>query len=1312
MNRNVYKSSIFRLVLTISCVLVFSFSFAGKYTLNSNGNAVDILENTYEKLRISSSVSDINTYEVKTSAGTFSMLTADNYGYSMVIGSPQLPVFKQLIEIPFDCDIQVNVLRQTVKTYTFEQLGLTYPIMPSQPPVSKSIDDPSSVAFIWNQPVYEVNSFLANELVSVENIGEMRGIRMARLEIAPFTYNPGMGLISVVEDMEFEIVFSGANISQTIDQKETLFNHYFSGIQNQLFNYKPVEKDGLIGGTPVTYIIVSAPTFHDALQPFIEWKTKKGFHVYEAYTNDPNVGTTTTSIKNFLKNFYLNPPAGYTAQSFVLFVGDVAQIPAFNGSAGSHVTDLYYCEYTNDRIPECFYGRFSANNLTELQPQIDKTLEYEQYLMPDPSFLGEVVMVTGADGSHQMTWGNGQINYGTNYYFNAAHNITSHTYLQPLPSGAAAQIRQDVSNGASYANYTAHCSPDGWADPSFVISHVAQMTNANKYPLMVGNCCSSVEFQTTCFGEVLLRAANKGALGYIGGSNSTYWDEDYWWGVGFKAISANPTYNVQTLGAYDRTFHDGAGITMADWYVTQGQMVVAGNLAVEQSSTSMKLYYWEIYHLMGDPSVMIYLGVPPASSTNFTPLMPLGSATFTVNTDPYAFVAISKEGVLHGTALADENGVAVVTMDPVINVPGYADVVVTRQNTQPYIGQVLVASPEGPFLLLNNKIMHDDTGNNNGSCDFGETITVDAELKNLGNSAALNVTASLGMQTPGYITINQASNNWGTIPAQDSVMVMGAFEFTVDEFVPDQYPVQFTVNITDDNSDTWSSSFICKINAPVLEVGNLIINDASGNNNGRLDPGETVQIKVATSNTGHADAANTTAVLSSADPMVTIVSGNYNLNTLTPGASAEAIFSITISPDATVGSVVQLNYLATSGVYTAATQFLPNVGLVLEDFESGNFEAFDWEMGGNLPWGITNASPYEGTYSAKSGTISHDQNSEMSVTFNVLSDSEISFYYKVSSESNYDFLKFYIDDVEQGSWSGTVNWTLGTYDVTAGDHTFRWVYEKDYSVSSGSDAAWIDYIIFPPVAQPAGPLTVQVMASPNAICEGFSSQLTATPAGGTGPFTYVWTPATGLNNSTIANPVATPVATTTYTVMVSDNTNQATGMVTVTVNATPITPAISQILDALVSNAMSGNQWYDDNGMIAGATNSVYYPLVTGNYYVIVTSEFGCVSEPSNSIYFVPTGILELSGDDALNIYPNPAMTETTVAYKIKAAGEVSISVVNSSGQKVLNIEQASNKNAGTHTVTFNASQLQSGIYQIWFETERAVIKKKLIVTH
>ena len=71
---------------------------------------------------------------------------------------------------------------------------------------------------------------------------------------------------------------------------------------------------------------------------------------------------------------------------------------------------------------------------------------------------------------------------------------------------------------------------------------------------------------------------------------------------------------------------------------------------------------------------------------------------------------------------------------------------------------------------------------------------------------------------------------------------------------------------------------------------------------------------------------------------------------------------------------------------------------------------------------------------------------------------------KVSSESGYDYLKFFIDNVEINSWSGEDDWSLENYSISPGTHQFKWEYAKDFSVSSGADAAWIDDVVFPIVS--------------------------------------------------------------------------------------------------------------------------------------------------------------------------------------------------------------------------------------------------------
>ena len=129
-------------------------------------------------------------------------------------------------------------------------------------------------------------------------------------------------------------------------------------------------------------------------------------------------------------------------------------------------------------------------------------------------------------------------------------------------------------------------------------------------------------------------------------------------------------------------------------------------------------------------------------------------------------------------------------------------------------------------------------------------------------------------------------------------------------------------------------------------------------------------------------------------------------------------------------------------------------------FENGEYES-SWNLSGNNNWVIDDVTVYSGNYSARSGSIYDDQTSLLSISLFVQDNSEISFYQKVSSETDYDYLRFYIDSLLQDSWSGNGSWEFETFNVESGFHTFKWEYYKDGGVSSFQDCVWIDEIIFP-----------------------------------------------------------------------------------------------------------------------------------------------------------------------------------------------------------------------------------------------------------
>ena len=143
----------------------------------------------------------------------------------------------------------------------------------------------------------------------------------------------------------------------------------------------------------------------------------------------------------------------------------------------------------------------------------------------------------------------------------------------------------------------------------------------------------------------------------------------------------------------------------------------------------------------------------------------------------------------------------------------------------------------------------------------------------------------------------------------------------------------------------------------------------------------------------------------------------------------------------------------------------------IEDFEAGDFSGFEWTFGENANWQADNSEVFEGDYSGRSGSISANQESLVSITLDVVEDGQISFYKKVSCESTgsisgnyYDYLAFSIDGNEMDKWAGEIDWSLEAFPVSVGSHNFEWLFIKDHAVTSGSDAVWIDFVVFPPLS--------------------------------------------------------------------------------------------------------------------------------------------------------------------------------------------------------------------------------------------------------
>jgi len=206
------------------------------------------------------------------------------------------------------------------------------------------------------------------------------------------------------------------------------------------------------------------------------------------------------------------------------------------------------------------------------------------------------------------------------------------------------------------------------------------------------------------------------------------------------------------------------------------------------------------------------------------------------------------------------------------------------------------------------------------------------------------------------------------------------------------------------------------------------------------------------------------------------------------------------------------------------------------------------------------------------------------------------------------------------------------------------------------------------------------------ICAG--ETLSALPTISKNGIAGTWTPA--LDNTKTTDYTFTPAAEQCVT----------TKTLTITVIVKPTTPTISVNGKVFVSDSPTGNQWYNSNGAIAGATSQSYQATSDGNYYVVTTLD-GCSSAPSNSIQLTMTGLMSLNKDEVTKIYPNPVSDELNIETP-KNENQQSIEISTELGQVVL-------KKIFVQKTSISMSHLAAGLYVIKIDNGKTVEFKKII---
>ncbi len=964
-----------------------------------------------------------------------------------------------------------------------------YPQQHSQP-ISKG----KSGIFVKNEQLYKTDAVYPAAKSGVLSTHFLNGHSFALSTFTPVEYNPVTGELAVYQKVTVRITTSSDMKSQgalkNLKQPDNVLKKIKdldqnAGMNLNLYSAEKPKAD------PYDYLIITADAYKRNFDTLINFYNGRGIKTQLISTT--TIYTTMTGadnqekIRNYIIQEYQN-----SGIEFVLLAGDVELVPArgfYCEVQSSSVytddgipADLYYSALDgnwntdgdallaeigeDDLLPDLSVSRFTFSNLTELNILINKTVKY----LTDP-VLGELknpLMAGEFLYDDPETWGADYLDLLIGYHEDNGYTTTGipeDNYITKLydkeGTWTASDLIAEINAGHSFihhdghSNYTYTMRMDNYDVTNANFSLVNGVNHNYTLVYTSGCMCGGFDYDD-CIAEKFVSIDNF-AVSFIGNSRYGWFNEGQTEGpsIHIHREFADALYGDRTASI--AMAHKESKIDTAPWVNAAGQW---GEGALR----------WCFYdcNVLGDPAMNIWTDEPEVITVNYSNIITLGQTDYSLDIKgSYNQVlsridcALIQGGIIIGSGSTDDLGNATLAVDPSV-IEGAASLVITGLNVLPHTYAVNVVPAEGKYIVIDSYTISSGGDDN---IEYGETATVSVTLKNVGLTDAAGISMSFA-ENDDHIELTDSLETIGNLISGTSATFANAFTFTVSQTVPDLH--QFSLNSTiTDSFEEWKSSLNLTANSPIIEIQSVNIADSV---NSILDPGETADLVVSFKNTGHGKAVNLNGLLTSDDQHITVNSAEQSLAMIDPDETLSMTYSVTAGTKASAGYVSEfVNQITADNGYIFEDNFFVKIGSQIEDFETGDFTAFNWYFEGNTPWLIDNVNKYEGVYSARSGEIGDSQKSSLVIDDTVLIDGDLSFMIKTSTEGYFDPLIFSIDGVEIERWNyGILDWHVNSFPVTAGDHTFKWSYEKDEMESAGDDCVWIDYITFPGIKDATG----------------------------------------------------------------------------------------------------------------------------------------------------------------------------------------------------------------------------------------------------
>jgi hypothetical protein len=948
---------------TFFLITLFLLSFTSdinsqqfKYDDNWGSHGFSVERSTNSSIRLNFSVTEFSLDDLEIEGKNLKAVHMPEVFLPNNAGAPDLPGTGRYIALPQGTIVNLKILN--VRTEVLKDVDI------APAPVIPKDNEDGPLVYVKDAEIYSKNEFYPSKYIQLSEQTVIRGVDAAILGITPFQYNPVTKELIVYKDLQIEVEFQGGNGTFGMEKYRS---RWWDPIMKDLFmnhemlpsvDYTRLDNERTTG---YEYLIIVPDNsiylaWADSIRIFRQQQGIKTGVV----TLTQIGGNTTSLIETYINNAYNTwdiPPAA------ILFMADYGTGAATANGITSPVYNSYcisdhiYADVNNNMMADIVTARITAQNETHLNIMVRKFLDYERNPPTNPNFYDKPITAMGwqterwfqlcsevvngfwtnslgkhpvrenaiYSGTPSTSWSSAT-NTATvvNYFGPNGLNYIPQTPAHLTDWGAnATRVNNDINNGAFMLSHRDHGGETLWGEPDYRISNMSGLNNDDLCFVLSINCLTGkFNYGSEVFAEAFHRYPKR-ALGLIAATEISYSfvNDTYLWGM-FDNMWP------QFMPAYGQPGQERIMPSFGN---------VAGKYFLQQSSwpynTSNKAVTYYLFHHHGDAFMTVYSEMPQNLTVAHEPVILSGLGIFNVTADNGSLIALTLNNEI--LAVAEGTGSPVSLSIPAVTPGETVKLTITKQNYYRYSADLQVIPPTGAYIIFQNAVLNDSTYDfnqtiipGNGLLEYHENAFVSITLKNLGSVEGQNIVAKLRSTDP-YVTITDSSESYGSIGPDGLKEIWNGFAVTAADNIPNNHMINFTIAVTDGAAE-WFSNFSIKAYSPVLEYAGYTVTDTAGNNNGKIDAGETVVITIRAKNTGLSRAYSVAGLLTPDNSFLSVLTGTQNYGTIDSNQVISASFTAVADPNASEGQPVVMTFtlagehgLTGSGTFTVIIGQIP-----------------------------------------------------------------------------------------------------------------------------------------------------------------------------------------------------------------------------------------------------------------------------------------------------------------------------------------------------------------------------------------------------